>query len=664
MDEIESDLLHYLVVLFSCLLLISFLMVRYYASRRTSMAIQLLATISFAAGFSGTLLLPIDLSLNIHHANHSSGNGNDNGNVNADDAANANADGAADNNNYYNDDDGDGDGADGEIGYYEGTLVPWHILFWSTSTLAWVILPIVKEMLLSGNFTLYQQFREGVRKRLRLVFIVLFIAIVAIIWLAIYLHSFNVLPVIITLANTYGLLLVSLLLGYGLIALPRKIWNQATPEYELRKTQIMAVSADEALFEAVWELQDVEYAIDATISRIVDLKQDDRMDMFYKDCVHDLVSRKNETAELKPELHLRRTPLDQRRLDCEYTYDDEYDSSSPRSVSGSNDDLEAGNNSGSTNGNNNRRKKNKHSKLNVDDKPPMEELIALNRRLKRAQEILYNTDRRWESIVIRHDYFQRIIHTWTGKWIWIRCCRTIFFRFIAVLAMWLSALTLWSEATLGLPYNLTPFAMVQEALSQKDIENDIDGNDGGDDGISTSTAREDLLFQLAASVPLLYMSICVATSIFKLTMFGPFALRGYRQSHGVALILNSQFLARLIFPLGYNYLLMLKYDTSSCAFSTFLGQMEVVPLFGTTFSVYAPLLIIALCVFTLFNIYPRLMNLLGIDHEDAILLGDEETMNAKVNEGMLLLRRNRNDSDLSCEMPMVKRSKSDDEGII
>lgn len=135
-------------------------MVRYYASRRTSMTIQLLATLSFAAGFSGTLLLPIDLSLNIHHGNYSSGNNN--ADANAD--ANANAD-----NNNGNDD-------DGEIGYYEGTLVPWHILFWSTSTLAWVILPIVKEMLLSGNFTLYHKFKEGVRKRLRFVFIVLFVS--------------------------------------------------------------------------------------------------------------------------------------------------------------------------------------------------------------------------------------------------------------------------------------------------------------------------------------------------------------------------------------------------------------------------------------------------------------------------------------------------------
>lgn len=73
--------------------------------------------------------------------------------------------------------------------------------------------------------------------------------------LAIKLKSLNVLPVLITFGNTYGLLIVSLLLGYGLVALPRSLWRQSYPERELRRAQIMLSSVDEALFEAVWELQ-------------------------------------------------------------------------------------------------------------------------------------------------------------------------------------------------------------------------------------------------------------------------------------------------------------------------------------------------------------------------------------------------------------------------
>ena len=74
-------------------------------------------------------------------------------------------------------------------------------------------------------------------------------------YLAISLKEFNVIPALITFGNTYGLLMVSVLLGYGLVAVPRSFWRQANPDLELRRTYIMAAAADEALYEAVWDLQ-------------------------------------------------------------------------------------------------------------------------------------------------------------------------------------------------------------------------------------------------------------------------------------------------------------------------------------------------------------------------------------------------------------------------
>eukprot|EP00549_Striatella_unipunctata_P006014 CAMPEP_0118720090 /NCGR_PEP_ID=MMETSP0800-20121206/29902_1 /TAXON_ID=210618 ORGANISM="Striatella unipunctata, Strain CCMP2910" /NCGR_SAMPLE_ID=MMETSP0800 /ASSEMBLY_ACC=CAM_ASM_000638 /LENGTH=83 /DNA_ID=CAMNT_0006627661 /DNA_START=197 /DNA_END=445 /DNA_ORIENTATION=- len=73
-----------------------------------------------------------------------------------------------------------------------------------------------------------------------------------------------------------------------------------------------------------------------------------------------------------------------------------------------------------------------------------------------------------------------------------------------------------------------------------------------------------------------------------------------------------------------------------------MSSMDTIPFFGTSFSVYAPLLIIALGGFTLFNVYPRLLALLGIEHEDSILVGDPETLDGKVNEGITLLKRHSN----------------------
>ena len=207
--------------------------------------------------------------------------------------------------------------------------------------------------------------------------------------------------------------------------------------------------------------------------------------------------------------------------------------------------------------------------------------------------------------------------------IWLKYFRPLYFRLLALSSALLSSAILWSEATLAIPRNLSPFGYFLDFL---------DGRDGENHGI---------LFQITALIPLLYMSICVYSSLFKLDVFGRFCLRGNKQSHGVALIFNAQYLVRLQFPLGYNYLLMLKYDTSSttCAFSKIMGVMSVFPFFGTSFSVYAPLLIIALCAITLCNIYPRLLALVGFEHEDAILLGDKETLDGKVNEGISLMKR-------------------------
>jgi len=52
---------------------------------------------------------------------------------------------------------------------------------------------------------------------------------------------------------------------------------------------------------------------------------------------------------------------------------------------------------------------------------------------------------------------------------------------------------------------------------------------------------------------------------------------------------------------------------------------------GTSFSVYAPLLILVLCVFTVYNDYPRLVAILGMEHEDALLIRDEENLESQLN---------------------------------
>lgn len=99
--------------------------------------------------------------------------------------------------------------------------------------------------------------------------------------------------------------------------------------------------------------------------------------------------------------------------------------------------------------------------------------------------------------------------------------------------------------------------------------------------------------------------------------------------------------------------LRLKYDMTHCAFNTIMSDMSTIPFFGASFNVYAPLMILAVCLFTLFDFYPKILRLLGIEHEDALLLGDEEELDGKVNEGIQLMKR---DAERNCGVGGVPAS--------
>ena len=83
--------------------------------------------------------------------------------------------------------------------------------------------------------------------------------------------------------------------------------------------------------------------------------------------------------------------------------------------------------------------------------------------------------------------------------------------------------------------------------------------------------------------------------------------------------MNAQYLIRLQFPLAYNFLLLLRNPASkNTAFRTLMNNMDVVPLMGEDFNVYAPLVMVVLALFTVFHGYARLLRAVGLQHEDLL----------------------------------------------
>jgi transcriptional regulator NrdR family protein len=318
-------------------------------------------------------------------------------------------------------------------------------------------------------------------------------------------------------------------------------WREAHPGHELKRIRVLACGAEEELFDAVMELEDAERKIEEVCAAVVqggdggvdDMRNeedDDGVEIIrrrgrripcgscarkvdeatrFQECLEILVKRKNETLELNTD---RRT-------------------------------------NGSIHQNGNTR---------AEDMD-IGYLVKLNAQLKRAQERVTSAQLRWDNLMEHSRLFSSLLDDETEdsvsignpivsssssycirvrhcvQFFWIRHLRYYTYRFAAVFTATLSVFVIISEVTLAAPANLSPFSWTLHAL---------------DDNGST------VLFQMLALIPLLYMSICVYTCLFQMSLLGPYCLRGNRQSHGVALVFNAQYLVRLQFSLGYNYLLM------------------------------------------------------------------------------------------------------------
>ena len=73
----------------------------------------------------------------------------------------------------------------------------------------------------------------------------------------------------LAVANIYGLLLILLLLGYGLVEVPRKLWRSADPVTETQRLQYYAVDVDAVFFDAKCDLEDAMHEAREAANKVV-----------------------------------------------------------------------------------------------------------------------------------------------------------------------------------------------------------------------------------------------------------------------------------------------------------------------------------------------------------------------------------------------------------
>eukprot|EP01035_Chromulina_nebulosa_P034696 gene34696-46579_t len=211
LNAIELVILEMVLLALGCLLLI-----RYYKGHMVTADVTLTVYISWVMGFIGVLLLPYDLSVALIDEKQSM-----------------------------------------------LLLTIWRITYWGTFFLAWVVLPLQMEYHGSGHFSFKNKLKEAF---LKLIVSGVIAMVAGMVYFIVMLSSgsgslYQIIGFTMAMSNTYGVLLITILMGNGLVGIPKRLWLMADRERELQRLFTSAIPIEEEYQEARYELEDLELEV-------------------------------------------------------------------------------------------------------------------------------------------------------------------------------------------------------------------------------------------------------------------------------------------------------------------------------------------------------------------------------------------------------------------
>lgn len=435
--------------------------------------------------------------------------------------------------------------------YVPGTYIDyfWGFLYWTSFILCWVVYPLMQNYSTAGDFTPSEKFKTTVRENAWFYVCCAAAGITFFIIYVIFTGNANPLPTFMALGNAWGLLLLIAFLGYGLVAIPRMLWQFSSPKTAFERYCFALVKARDDLRCAEEDYEDT-LRIVQEYDRIVD-----RRDVFRK-FVDAIISE---------------IPLTQ------YS------------------NVPKGN----------------PVKLDPDEDVGYDKLTSLHYKVMFYSHNLTMCKTTYKSItkkafdaedVIKASSSNEKIILWTARqprvsnifslleWVCHVVLRGPVLKTLAVVLGVLSGITLWSECVffVNKPV-LSVFALAVRG-----------------------TTDTDFLFLFITMGLLTFILACAYWGLFQLKLFSYYRLIPGKQTDANSILFSALYLSRIAAPLALNFIRMTKVSGSSfqkvmasMERAPFLGQ--------ALFNNYAPLCLMILCVAFFFDIPRRVLSFCGID---------------------------------------------------
>ncbi|XP_061336562.1 uncharacterized protein LOC133283681 isoform X2 [Gastrolobium bilobum] len=190
---------------------------------------------------------------------------------------------------------------------------------------------------------------------------------------------------------------------------------------------------------------------------------------------------------------------------------------------------------------------------------------------------------------------------------------------------------------------------------------------------------QEVLVQVFAFVPLMYMCICTYYSLFKIGMLMFYSLTP-RQTSSVNLLMICSMVARYAPPISYNFLNLIRLGPhKTTIFEQRMGNIDrAVPFFGNRFNKIYPLIMVIYTLLVASNFFDRVFHFLGswkryifkteaddmdgFDPSGLIILQKERSwleQGCKVGEQVVPLARNFNGIDMEAANRLMERNDAE-----
>lgn len=111
--------------------------------------------------------------------------------------------------------------------------------------------------------------------------------------------------------------------------------------------------------------------------------------------------------------------------------------------------------------------------------------------------------------------------------------------------------------------------------------------------------------------PFVYLINTTLYSLFHLKLSGVYGVYKNKHTDSESLLILSSVMCRIAFPLGLNFIQILKLDQKTIIEGV-IGSTNFIPVFGENFTVFYPTILGLLCLFNYFNVFGSLLSCLGL----------------------------------------------------